>query len=177
VTYLVLFARLLAVGVFAVSGITKVADRRGFARSVRDLRMVPRRWVGFTAGSVIVLEFVAVVLTAVTPIARVGLVLATALLLGFAGVALVVARRGVRVPCRCFGASTTPLGYPQAIRNLVLALITGTGTLSSVLGVGNNVPAAGMAITALVAAVGVALVVFFDDLVALFTDETAHSSP
>jgi hypothetical protein len=45
-----------------------------------------------------------------------------------------VVRRGAAVPCRCFGASETPLGMPHVARNLILvaaALIGLAGSLAS----------------------------------------------
>lgn len=57
--------------------------------------------------------------------------LALALLLVFTGVAATALARGVRVPCRCFGAlDRAPLGPPTLVRDAVLVglalLATGT---------------------------------------------------
>ena len=76
------------------------------------------------AAVVVAAEAADVILLPVLPV--VGLLLAAALLLAFGAAALAAVARGVKAPCRCFGASVRPLGRSHAVRNgaLVLAVLT-----------------------------------------------------
>jgi hypothetical protein len=82
---------------------------------------------------------------------------------------VVVARTvigAVPVPCRCFGPSRQPLGWPHVVRNVLLLLSAVAGGLAASAPRGPLDPAA--ATTALsVAALGVVGVLFFDDLLSL----------
>lgn len=170
--YVGLLTRLLIAGVFIVSGIAKVTDLKAFAQSMRRLyplsRLTGRMRRGL-AGAVVGAELLIAALAALPMTAATGLAMAAPLLCCFAALAASSARQPAQAPCRCFGVSRTPLGLPHAVRNLVLAAVAVAGAAAST---GRNGPLqpAAIAMTVVIAAVGVALTVFFDDLLVLFTD-------
>jgi hypothetical protein len=61
---------------------------------------------------------------------RTGLALAAALLGAFAAAIALSLRRGSRTPCRCFGASATPLGPRHVVRNLLLTAGAAAGAVA-----------------------------------------------
>lgn len=71
----------------------------------------------------VTVEVAIVVLLAVPVTARVGAALAALALLGFTAVIVAALRRGSLAACRCFGASTVPLGRRHVLRNGLLRLI------------------------------------------------------
>ncbi|MEV5680543.1 MauE/DoxX family redox-associated membrane protein [Streptomyces sp. NPDC052179] len=104
-----------------------------------------------------------------------GLGTAAVLLSAFTALAADAARRGSRVPCRCFGRTTTPLGAVHAVRNSVLLAVAVTGLVAvTVTGRSPEAgdPMAGDPMVVLTALLGGAvlglLVTALDDLAALF---------
>ncbi|GLF99549.1 MauE/DoxX family redox-associated membrane protein [Streptomyces yaizuensis] len=99
-----------------------------------------------------------------------GLALAAVLLAAFTALAVSAARGGNRVPCRCFGRTTTPLGAVHAVRNAVLLAVAVTGLVATALpgwspGAGDPVAA----LTAVLAGAALGLLTTaLDDLAALF---------
>src|SRR5438046_2434105 len=105
--YAVAGCRALIVVVFAVALTSKLRGWRQFAASVAELRLFPGDWTTSVAAATAAAEGAAVA-SVVGPSTRVagwGLVLSGALSAGFAVVVVLVRRRGVRMKCRCFGAS------------------------------------------------------------------------
>ncbi len=157
--------------VFLASALSKLASTRAqtaFVMSMRDLRILPTGLVRWVASGVIIGELAVCVLLA-TPSASavmMGFALTVVLLSVFTAGITIALRRGVRVPCRCFGASRTPLGRWHIGRNAVLVLITCVGALVTP-GAADAQPAG----VATAAAAGVALgalVTVLDDVRALF---------
>ncbi|MEV6673920.1 MauE/DoxX family redox-associated membrane protein [Streptomyces sp. NPDC051162] len=140
---LALAIRCLIGGVFLTSFIGKVAGRGAFDRfvsSVRDMRVLPTRAAARSVARCVVTAEAAVCVTLATPVRAVavgGFVLSGVLLTVFAAGILLSLRQGVRTPCRCFGASTSPLGPGHVARNLTLTAVAVTGAVA--------VPAAGPA--------------------------------
>ncbi|MFC4014993.1 MauE/DoxX family redox-associated membrane protein [Nonomuraea purpurea] len=165
--FLRVFPPVLLVVVFAASSLAKVAGAfPGFEGSVRALRLVPARWARAVAAGVIGVEIVVAGLL-VTPWYTGGLALAAGVLAVFAVVAMVTRRRGLAVPCTCFGPGTAggpPLGTPHAVRNALLAGVAIAGLFGR--------PAtddwAGAGVAGVAALVCAALVLRFEDIVALF---------
>ncbi|MET9413954.1 MauE/DoxX family redox-associated membrane protein, partial [Streptomyces klenkii] len=122
--------------VFLASSAGKAAGRRSFDRfvsSVAGMQVVPVRRARPVARTVVAAEgAVCVSLTVPVPAATVvGLAIAAVLLAVFtAGITLSV-RRGVRAPCRCFGASPAPLGPRHIVRNLALTAAAVTGAAAA----------------------------------------------
>ncbi|ALC23833.1 MauE/DoxX family redox-associated membrane protein [Streptomyces pristinaespiralis] len=169
--YVGLAARLLLVLVFAAAAAGK-SWRRGsfdaFVSSLAALRLFPRRLSAAVAVTTVVAEAVTVVLLAVPATAGAGFALAILLLTAFVAGILAARQGGRQVPCRCFGATGTPLGMPHVIRNALLAVVAAVGlvalTASSSPG---SVHPGGLAIAGVTAAAGSLLVVRMDDLLAL----------
>jgi hypothetical protein len=115
-----------------------------------------------------------------------GFVLAAVLLGGFAVAIGRALRRGERGPCRCFGASSAPLGPRHVVRSAGLGLValTGAAVLASgsasvpVLATGSDLlraaHPAGVALAATVAGVLTLLTVVLDDLAALLGPAPDH---
>jgi hypothetical protein len=77
--------------------------------------------------------------------------------------------RGQTAPCRCFGASSTPLGAAHLIRNVTLLVGSLAGLVGGVVARHPAVQPLGLAVALAVAAVAVLFVVRLDDdVVALF---------
>ena len=171
--YVALGCQALLVLVFAISVVGKVRGQDAFTEFVAATRRLlpasigarPARWI---AASVAGAEAITVV-SLLLPVSTIlGFMLALVLLGAFTTAVLLALRRGERAPCRCFGASTHPLGPAQVVRNAVLlaaAVLGGIGTVSSPSAVPNPVGIA----TALLAAGVVALpVLLADDIAGLF---------
>ncbi|MER5579415.1 MauE/DoxX family redox-associated membrane protein, partial [Streptomyces massasporeus] len=140
-TYVAFACRILLFGVFLLALAGKVRSRTAFAsfaRSITDLRLFPRK-VSRAAAAAVIAGEVAVLLLLVPPrTAPLGLAAAVLLLLAFTAGIVVALRGGRRAPCRCFGASATPLGPLHVVRNLILA-----GTGAAGFAVMTALPAAG----------------------------------
>ncbi|MFD6181487.1 MauE/DoxX family redox-associated membrane protein [Streptomyces goshikiensis] len=133
-TYLEIGTRCLIGTVFLVSSLSKSAGRRAFEEFVGAVRAMPLPLgplpTGPVAGGVLLAESaVAGLLLAPSPEAAVvsGFVLASGLLAVFTSGILLAVRRGSATPCRCFGASATPMGVIHALRNGVLLTASLTG--------------------------------------------------
>ncbi|MBO4270636.1 MauE/DoxX family redox-associated membrane protein [Microbispora triticiradicis] len=177
--YAVLTVRLVLAGVFLVSFLTKLRTRRAFGEfttAVRRLGGLPTPLVAPAAVVVVAAEAGTVVLLAAPGLdgdATAGLVLAGALLLGFAVILARALRRGAAGPCRCFGGSDEPIGLRDVARNGVLVACAAAGVVMTYAGAGASagsgaaVPPAAAALCLLGASVVVGAVVFLDDLLDL----------
>ncbi|MFC4947013.1 MauE/DoxX family redox-associated membrane protein [Pseudonocardia sp. GCM10023141] len=129
-TYLALACRGVLGGVLLVSLFGKLRGReayRGFVTATATLLATTAGAARVLAPLTIAAELAVVGALAVEPLVPAGFVGAGALLCGFT-VALVRAlRRGAGVPCRCFGASTTPIGIPHVVRNVALVAVAALG--------------------------------------------------
>jgi hypothetical protein len=122
----VLTVRVMLALVLLVSVISKTRGRSAFAvfrHWVGELRVVPERLSATVAATLTAGEAVALALLVVPATAVAGLALTAAIMLVFAAAIAVIIRRGVSVPCRCFGGSSRPMGRLEIARNLVLALL------------------------------------------------------
>lgn len=155
--------------VFLIGVASKLRDPRGFAASVPGLVPgLPGRWAAPLAVLVVALEAAAAAASLLPATRSYGLLLAGALLAAFgAAIGRVVAGGGSRVPCRCFGTRSAPLGVRHLVRNGVLlaACATGLATPGPAAAAGAAVAAAGGALAAL-------LIVSLDDLAYLLTGHT-----
>ncbi|GIG61499.1 methylamine utilization protein MauE [Longispora fulva] len=169
--YLVLASRCLIGVVFLASVSTKVAGPAAFAafvRSVRRMLLVPSGLVKPVAGVVVAAEAAIVVLLAVPTRATAvaGFAVATGLLLAFAGAITVTVRRGTRTTCRCFGASTVPLGPAHVLRNLLLVAVAVAGGVAAP--TGGSLRLGESLVAAVAGLVLGGLVTVMDDIRALF---------
>jgi uncharacterized membrane protein YphA (DoxX/SURF4 family) len=163
-------ARLALCAVFLVSAgskLTTAPARTAFAEAVTVFGAMPARWSRAAAGLVVVAEVAVAVGLCVNQLSRPALYGAAALLLVFAIALWAGLRRGVMMPCACFGASQSPARPPEIWRNLLLAALAligaiGDGAPTALLGG----PAAAVVDRLLIAAFVTVLAAGFSD----FTD-------
>ena len=125
-------ARLALTAVFLVSAGSKLATapaRSAFAEAVTVFGAVPARWSRAVAALVVLIELGVAAGLCVNQLSRPALYGAAALLLAFALALAVGLRRGVMMPCACFGASHAPARPPEIWRNLLLAAIALIGAI------------------------------------------------
>ncbi|WP_411084267.1 MauE/DoxX family redox-associated membrane protein [Streptomyces sp. cmx-18-6] len=173
-TYLVLFCRILLAGVFLAAFAGKIrsaAAYREFAGSVVRLGLFSRRVSRVCAAVVVGVEFLVLALLVPAGTVPAGFLAAVLLLCAFAAGIVLALRAGGSAPCRCFGASSAPLGRVHVVRNLILAVAGAGGLASAALGAGAAWPAhaGGVAVAGVAAVLGVFLVVRLDDLMSLFS--------
>ncbi|MGW4404820.1 MauE/DoxX family redox-associated membrane protein [Nonomuraea sp. NPDC004702] len=126
--YVDVACRLLLLTTFALALASKVTSRtawREFVESVRAMRVARGAAARPVAVAAAVAEALVVVLAAI-PLPWAGtaaFVLAAGLLACLTVAVVLVVRRGAAVSCRCFGASTTPMGVQHVVRNLVLLAV------------------------------------------------------
>ncbi|MER7043375.1 MauE/DoxX family redox-associated membrane protein [Streptomyces jumonjinensis] len=180
--YLVFACRILLAGVFLTALAGKVRNKAAFdefAVSVERLGRLPRRVSRAVAVAVAAGEAAAVALLAAGPTVPAGFALGVLLLLGFTAGIVRALRAGSAAPCRCFGASVTPLGPVHVVRNLVLAAVGGAGGAAALTGPATGWPPhpGGAAVAGVAALVALVLVVRLDDLTALFRLPPARTGP
>jgi len=161
-------AALTAVFLFSVA--SKVRSRRAyeeFVSAVIAMRVLPQPWTRPAALATVAGELATVVLLAVNTVPA-AFVIAAGLLTIFTAAILIAIRRGRRAPCRCFGASTTPLGRLHVVRNLVLLAACLAGLVSVSEGTGSVLHPGGLIISLAGAAIATLFVLRIEDLVSLF---------
>jgi len=120
---LVLALRLLLAAVFAVAAVAKLRDREGTASTLGEFG-VPARLRTTGALALPLAELVAAGLLIALPTARVGALLALALLLVFVAAVSRALARGERPDCNCFGGvHSAPVSRLTLVRNVTLAAV------------------------------------------------------
>lgn len=182
--YVAVACRCLIATVFGIAALSKLRGRDTFTEFVRSTEellhaAIPTSGAGlrairWIAATVVGAELATVVLVLAPAKTRIGFGLTVVVLAAFSfGIAGAV-RRGVRASCRCFGASTAPLGKRHLIRNAFLLLVAGVGLVVGSGDLGRAHPAG--LLTAVGAAVLLAVVLTrLDDLVDLSTPLSAGS--
>jgi len=170
--YVVIGSHTVTMFVFLAAAAGKLRSRAAFGRFVTSVRAVaPGGAPGIIAASTAGAELLTAALLAAGPASwpgRAGLCLALALLAGFVAVIGRALRRGVRVPCRCFGSSSASLGVPQIVRNVLLALLAGFALVAGP--AVRVVDGRGAVVAVVAAAVVTAVLARLDDLTGLFLD-------
>ncbi|MEV6560500.1 MauE/DoxX family redox-associated membrane protein [Nocardia sp. NPDC051756] len=168
--YVVLSCRYLLAGVFLVALVGKLRSRATyleFVAATGALLGVGDRAARRAALSTVAAEVIIVCALIAEPAARVGLGLA-ALLLGCFTVALLSAlRRGSTTPCRCFGASTTPIRVEHVLRSATLGVLALAGLLVDLTLATHHYAPAGVAVSVPAVAAGILLSTRLDDVVDL----------
>jgi len=163
-------------GVFAVSAGSKLYSRTAFAGfTAATARLTgtraprPRQLaVAVVAGEI------AVVLALIVPaLVLWGFAACVGLLAVFTAAIVRSLRRGQRAPCRCFGASDSPLGRRHVARNAVLAACGVLGIAAGMSGGASSLDVGLACVVAFAALIGVALTVRLDDLTGLFRTTAA----
>jgi uncharacterized membrane protein YphA (DoxX/SURF4 family) len=114
-------ARLIAGGVFAVSGWTKVVDVEATVRSVRAYDLLPESLVRVTGTGLPVLELGIAALLLAGLATRLAAVLTALLGATFLGAVASAWARGLSIECGCFGnGGYTANPVPGYVRELVL---------------------------------------------------------
>ena len=114
-------ARLIAGGVFAVSGWTKVVDVEATVRSVRAYDLLPESLVRVTGTGLPVLELGLAALLLTGLATRLAAVLTALLGVAFLGGVASAWARGLSIECGCFGnGGPTANPVPGYVRELVL---------------------------------------------------------
>ncbi|MEV5573823.1 MauE/DoxX family redox-associated membrane protein [Spirillospora sp. NPDC052269] len=169
--YLVLGCRCMLFGVFTVAVAGKLRSARAlhdFVWSIRELRLVRPRRARAVAIMTITAEAVTAVMLTLVPV--VGFVTAVALLISFSATIVAGLAGGTRVPCQCFGSSSTPLGGAHLFRNAILLAAALTGAADSLIGHSSARTApAGVALTVACASVVMVVVLFLDEFVAFLS--------
>lgn len=180
--HVVLAARCLVGVVFAFSALSKLRSRRAlsdFTASLGRFGVAPgarrplARAVALAEAAVPVLLALALAGEAAAAgvaraLAGAGFGLAALLLAGFTAAIARALRRGVRAPCRCFGASTSPLGTQHLVRNGLLLAAAATGLVGVLVGPAGPAGLGAAAVAALAGVTAGSLVTAFDDLLDLF---------
>jgi hypothetical protein len=168
--YVGVCCRVLVGGVFLLSALAKLRSRSAFHEfemaTQSLLRAAPRPAWALAAAS-IASELLIMVFLAIPQLVIVGFAASCALLVAYSVAIGRALRWGVRTPCRCIGASSDPLHESLLLRNggLVAACLVG---LWGAAAAGTNVEiTAALGASVAIAAVVVAIVASFDDLVYL----------
>jgi hypothetical protein len=165
--YVALACRVAIGVVFLVAVLGKMRGRSAFAGfrvSVRGLVPLGPRASTALSSAVVLAEGCVVVLLAIPGTVRVGLMLAGTVLVGFCAGIVRAMRSGSTTPCRCFGATGTPLGRRHLVRNAGLLAFVAAGLVP-----GPTAPhPAGVALILLFGAVLAFIVIFFDELAYIF---------
>jgi hypothetical protein len=166
--YCALACRMLIGIVFAASALSKLRGRteyRAFARWLGQLPLPGPLRGAPAAAAVAVTETAIVVLLIPAATAVAGLVLSAVTLAAFGAGTLVTVRRDPAIPCRCFGASQSPMSTWHVARDLLLAV----AAVGAAAAASSPAPAAGGIALALAVAVTAAVpTVLFDDLLSIF---------
>lgn len=171
--YLVLTARCTVGMVFLISTVTKLNGRAGFLAFLdwlRELTVVPEHWVVAVGVLMVTAEAVTLVLLPSPATYPAGLALAAVTMAFFAGAAAYIVRRGIAVPCRCFGAAvaTPPMGRVEIARNLLLTLVATWAAAVAVLDPQPASPAPAIILALLLGGALGLVITHLDDLRRLF---------
>ncbi|GII86308.1 methylamine utilization protein MauE [Sphaerisporangium siamense] len=173
-TYLEIACRCLIGLTFVFAAVSKIIGRgaaAGFVATIRELRPLSRGTARLVAATVVAAEFAVPALLLAPATARLGFLLAVALLAAFTAGIVTVLRRRVSVRCRCFGPSGAPMAPHHVARNAVLALVAVTGLVAASAGPAPADPGA-LVLVAATAGVVAIVVVMLDEIVDLFRTES-----
>jgi hypothetical protein len=166
-------ARLALCAVFVVSAGSKLASgqaRTAFAEAVTGFGAVPARWSRPAAGAVVLVEAALAAGLCVNSLSRLALWAAAAVLLAFALALGTGLRRGLLMPCACFGASHAPAGRVEIWRNGLLAALAVAGAaLDTAPAALLGGPAAALVVRLLIAAFVTVLAAGFSDFTFILT--------
>ncbi|MEV1004496.1 MauE/DoxX family redox-associated membrane protein [Nonomuraea sp. NPDC050202] len=167
IAYVGFGCRVLLAVVFFAAAVSKVRgrrDRAAFQASLGAFGVKPR-WRPAVAAAVITCELATAVLLVADVTALAGSAAGAALLIVFTMAISSVLRRGTSVSCRCFGASTQPLGRRHLVRNAILLLIAALGVTGTTPATALGWNPAALMVSGFVAVILAALVISYDDLV------------
>jgi hypothetical protein len=146
--------------VFLASAVSKLRHFGEFSGSLPALAPVRPGLVRPLAAAVVTAEAAVPVLLLLPRVMPYGFALAGGLLAAFTAAIAAALKHGRRAPCRCFGASGTPLGARHLLRNAILLITVVAGGLAR----GAAPPTAGLAVAVAGGLLGAILIVAFDDI-------------
>jgi len=176
-TYLLVACGVVLTGVFATSAASKLRGRAAFAEFVTATARIggfrpdqarPMAMVVAGAEAAIVLGFITAALAASRVLAGLATAGSALLLAVFTGAIVRAMRRGAAVPCRCFGASKTPLGRRHLVRNAVLLVAAALGLATALAAGSAPVHPAGLAVAAGAGVLVAILAIATDEIADLF---------
>lgn len=130
--YLLAFCRIAIGLVFACAFLAKVRRAAGFAQTIANFDLLPRRWSKTAALLFLGGEVVVVILLILggwlLPLA---FALAGLVLLLFTSALISVLRRNIKTSCNCFGVSEKSISYFDVWRNVGFGLVIVLGLWSS----------------------------------------------
>ncbi|MCF6470443.1 methylamine utilization protein MauE [Nonomuraea sp. MG754425] len=170
-SHVLVATQVLLTTVFAVSAYSKLRSGAALRAFAATLSLLPRRTRRPAAMAVVAAEVVTV--GTLLPLPGVGLAVSGLLLVAFCAWIVLSLHRGQREPCRCFGASATPLGPAHLVRNGLLLLVAALGGVA--LTAGGPVSVAGIAVAGSAGLVGAILLIVFDDIADLFMAASGSS--
>ncbi|WP_182873420.1 MauE/DoxX family redox-associated membrane protein [Microbispora sp. H10670] len=170
------FCRLLTGLVFLASAVSKLRGRATYEEFTAATRaLAPRLPARPAAALVVAAESAVAPLLAWRPTVLAGFCAALGLLVAFTVAMAVALRRRRRVLCRCFGASTVPVGPGHLVRNAVLAAAAATGAAQAMTtGAAADLGAAGLAAAALTAGAAAVLLPAIGEIAHLFTNRPSR---
>lgn len=123
--FLLLAGRLVLAAVFAAAGISKIVDRAGSVRAIKEFG-IPDRFSRLLALALPVFELAVAVALVPDISAWWGAVSALSILVVFIAVIATNLARGRRPDCHCFGQlHSAPIGWRTLVRNVILAGVAG----------------------------------------------------
>ncbi|WP_208799875.1 MauE/DoxX family redox-associated membrane protein [Microbispora triticiradicis] len=173
------FCRLLTGIVFLASAVSKLRGRAAYEEFTAATRaLAPRLPARPAAALVVAAEAAVAPLLAWRPTVLAGFCAALGLLVAFTVAMAAALRRRRRVLCRCFGASTVPVGPGHLVRNAVLAAAAATGAAQAAIagaaaesaGSLTDLGVAGPAAAALTAGAAAVLLSATGEIAGLFTN-------
>ncbi|MFI5960144.1 MauE/DoxX family redox-associated membrane protein [Cryptosporangium sp. NPDC051539] len=165
---------LAVIGVLSVSLFSKLRSRAAFgefAAGLVALRVVPTRWAPLVAALSIAAEAAVAGALLWPGTAVAGLAGSTLLFAGFTAALSVAIRRKATGGCRCFGASSTPVGRPHVVRSALLcaaSLVALGGAAATSTERLSGLPAVQLVAALAVAGFLVVSLVWLDELLWLF---------
>jgi hypothetical protein len=160
--------RTLVVIVFLVALIGKVRSRHAIASFitwVAELSIAGTRQARLLAYAILAIEMAVVVMVLAPWTAIFGLAVAAGTMCAFAIATGRLVRRGTRARCQCFGTSGATLSHRHVFRDASIALAATAGIAVSQTGAP---PLPGIALGIAAGALVAAVVLFLDDIAALF---------
>lgn len=176
--YVSFACRLALAAVMALAAVGKLRSPRVFAVSLEGFGVIPARLRGPLAVLVPAVELFIALLLALPATVTAGFLAAALFCCGLTAVPIIVVARGKTVKCACFGAGETPMGGWHIARNAVLLAAAVLGSFVAIR-LGDGVPAEvpGIALAVVSAGVLTTLMVFVDDIAALFASPVTGGSP
>ena len=164
--FVLLFARAVLLGTFAVSVLAKLRAPHALPAAIRGLGVAGGAWVRPLAVGTVAAESLVVALLVHPGTVVAGLVVALVVLAAFTVVLVRAVLRRSSATCACFGSTTAAVGPEHLARNGVLITVAAAGLLPAG-SPGGPSPVAAAAVAATAALFVVILVVSVDEVALL----------